>query len=31
VMGGKRAGMSGAFVHLPHSFCFLSSDFPFGA
>jgi pseudouridine 5'-phosphatase len=29
VMGGKRAGMSGAFIHLPHPFCFLSSDFPF--
>jgi pseudouridine 5'-phosphatase len=24
VMGGKRAGMSGAFIHLPHPFVFFS-------
>ena len=30
VMGGKRAGMSGAFIYFPPSICFsLSSDFTF--
>ena len=29
VMGGKRAGMSGAFdFHLPRPFCFPSNEFP---